>query len=566
MTNKVKVVGYCRFSSSNQREESITAQKRFISMYADNHNMEIVDWYADHAKTGKTVDRPEFQRLLADVKNHPEFQAIIVHKFDRFSRNTEDTLHYKNLFRDYGVDVISISENVDDTPAGRMMLTMMSSVNQYYLDNLSLEVMKGLKENALQCKWTGGPAPLGYDLQDGKLFINEQEAKSIRLIFEMAADGYGYGKIVDKLNLLGYRTKAGNSFGKNSLYEFIRNERYKGTYIFNRRAAANSLNKRNNHRYKPDSEIIRIENGCPAIVSKALWERANAVIKSMRHAYTNARHPYLLTGLLYCDCGGKFHGNIRRRKDKSLEYTTYRCSHRTNKHTCATKEIRCSILDSWIIEQFINYFFNDDIIPVITKQVNEKLKRTFEQDEEFVSVKRNLEVLEKSRKNLINAIAQTGSSEVLVQELKRYENEIGAAKDFIESHKHNQCEMVISENDVREKINQLKDYMSNPENLVRTKYILTQYIERIDISNETVKVTFKVTFSISDEKQLNPTVYQSVSIKRKRLMSHYSDRSAFSDINRIIEKHVFSLMRGEFLKTHITRKSHDCIYNRDFHV
>lgn len=107
--------------------------------------------------------------------------------------------------------------------------------------------------------------------------------------------------------------------------------------------------------------------------------------------------------------------------------------------------------------------------------------------------------------------------------------------------------------------------MSNPKNLVRTKYILTQYIERIDISNETVKVTFKVTFSISDEKQLNPTVYQSVSIKRKRLMSHYSDRSAFSDINRIIEKHVFSLMRGEFLKTHITRKSHDCIYNRDFH-
>lgn len=80
-----------------------------------------------------------------------------------------------------------------------------------------------------------------------------------------------------------------------------------------------------------------------------------------------------------------------------------------------------------------------------------------------------------------------------------------------------------------------------------------------------VQIIDKVTFSISDEKQLNPTVYQSVSIKRKRLMSHYSDRSAFSDINRIIEKHVFSLMRGEFLKTHITRKSHDCIYNRDFH-
>lgn len=266
----------------------------------------------------------------------------------------------------------------------------------------------------------------------------------------------------------------------------------------------------------------------------------------MRHAYTNARHPYLLTGLLYCSCGGKFHGNFRRHKEKNLEYTTYRCSNRINKHICDTKEIRCSILDSWVIEQFINYFFNDDIIPVITQQLNAQLKKTLEQDEEFLSVKRNLEVLEKSRKNLINVIAQTGVNETLIQEINRYEHEIAAAKEFIKSHKQNQREMVISEDDVREKINQLKDYMNNPENLVRTKYILTQYIDRIDISNEMVKVTFKVAFAVSGEKKLEPICYQSVSVKRKELMMNYNSLSLADFSNRIIEKPAFSSCVASF--------------------
>ena len=84
----------------------------------------------------------------------------------------------------------------------------------------------------------------------------------------MAADGYGYNKILRELNACGYQAKAGNPFGKNSLYDLIKNERYKGVYIFNRRAKRNSQNQRNGHKYKNESEIIRIEGGKPAIVSK----------------------------------------------------------------------------------------------------------------------------------------------------------------------------------------------------------------------------------------------------------------------------------------------------------
>lgn len=535
MLEKIKAVGYARFSSSNQREESITAQKRYISMYADNNNMEIINWYTDEAKTGKTVDRPQFQKLLNDAKNSPPFKAIIVHKYDRFSRNTEDTLHYKKLLNDYGLKVISVSENVDDSPAGRMMLTMMSSVNQYYIDNLSLEVMKGMKESALQSLWTGGIAPLGYDVVNQKLIINEHEAQAVRLIFEMVADGFGYGQIVDKLNILGYKTKLNRPFSKASLYDLIRNERYKGTYIFNKRSSANSLNKRNNSSHKPDSEIIRIEGGCPAIVSKQLWERTNAVRRATRCSFTNAQHPYLLTGLLYCSCGGKFHGNIRRYRQRGLEYTTYRCSERVNKRNCDVKEIRCSILDSWVMEQFFKFFFNDDNISIIIKKLNEQLKYTAVNNEQYNEAKNNLKTLEKSRDNLIETIIQTGANETISDKIKEYEQQISAVKKFLESFEKQTISKTITEDDVRDKLAQLRQYMENPENIVRTKFVLSQYIERIDISNETVKATFKVAFVIHEHDLVSPVFFHEESIARKSLIKHYSVINSSLKSHRIIE-------------------------------
>lgn len=221
------------------------------------------------------------------------------------------------------MDVIIVNERFDNSPSGKMMYHLLSSINQFYNDNLALEVMKGMKENAYQCKWSGGIPPLGYDVnEDKKLVINEEEAKIVRLIFQMSADGYGYGETIDRLNIFGYKTKKGNPFGKNSLYDLIRNERYKGTFIFNKRSKADRNNKRNNHKYKPDDEIIRIENGCPAIVSENLWNRANAVKKATRCSYTNAKNPYLLTGLLYCSqCGAKLHGNSRTDKNGNTSRT-----------------------------------------------------------------------------------------------------------------------------------------------------------------------------------------------------------------------------------------------------
>jgi len=536
MSEKIKVVGYARFSSSMQREESITAQKRYIGMFANRNNMEVIEWYCDKAKSAKTANRPEFQRLINDAQNNPEFQAVLVHKTDRFSRNLNDSLTYKKLLEDNELKVIFVSQQFKNDPVGNLMYNVMGSVDQFYNDNLSIEVMKGLKENAYQCKWTGGRPPLGYDVDENlKLVINEKEAEAVRLIFQMSADGYGYGETIDKLNILGYKTKRGQPFGKNSLYEILKNERYKGTYIFNRCSSANSLNKRNNHKNKPESEIIRQEGGCPAIVSQSLWHRANAVKKATRSSYTNARNTYLLTGLIHCgECGAKFHGNIRYNRNNTN--LVYRCCGRVNKRNCEAKEIRCEYLDSFVIDKFVEFFFNDENISVITQQLNEKYNNACMADEEYNAVKLNLKVLEKSRNNLVDAIAQTGVNDTISAKIKEYEKQISNAKDFIKKYEERKVERVITEDEVREQINQLKEYFYNPKNITKTKYVLSQYIERIDITDENIQVKFKMTMSPSDDSPPDGDCFcvHTDKIKRKHLFRYIPEN--LDEKHRNIEK------------------------------
>jgi len=116
---------------------------------------------------------------------------------------------------------------------------------EYYILNLAREVEKGKMENALKCNHTGGLPPLGYnvDKQTKKLVINPDEAGAVKLIFEIILKGESYMDVVNELNRKGYKTKTGNVFGKNSLFSILKNEKYCGTYIYNKSEKANSATR-----------------------------------------------------------------------------------------------------------------------------------------------------------------------------------------------------------------------------------------------------------------------------------------------------------------------------------
>lgn len=509
--NRVKAVGYCRFSSDMQREESIDAQMRYITGYAAQYNYEIVEFYCDRAKSGKNTNRPEFQRMLEDTSTG-KFQAIIVHKIDRFSRNTEDTLRIIDQLKSKNITVISAYEHFENNPMGNFMLTMLSSMSEYYISNLANEVLKGQRENAYKCRANGGKGCLGYDIVNQKYVVNKEEAKSVRLIFQMYSEGYGYNSIIDRLNTLGYKTKFGKPFGKNSLYSILTNEKYTGTFLFNQIARGNSHGKRNSHRLKADSEIIRIEGGIPAIISRDVWNRVQAVRNINPKGRSQAKHFYLLSGLMYCgECGCKMHGNPRNTGNGGPLYVSYRCNHRDNNHSCNNKEVRKEYVEGFVVKELFRHF-QESAVSEITKQLNMKLlEDSKSNNEEYTKYNGTLAVLKKSRSNLVDAIENTGFNRTLGNKLKDVEKQIEDCEALLRQCEEKRDNMpVFTEEQVREQLPKF-NCLSEPTHREEIRLTIQKHVKRVTVFPDRVEAAFKAAFDPGSGKSVTYNCTSSVS-------------------------------------------------------
>lgn len=360
---------YARYSSEGQRIESITAQLRASHDYCAKKQYQIVQEYRDEAESGRTDDRPAFQKMIRDAKTKM-FDVVVYHKIDRNSRNEFDYYFYKRELQKHGVGIEYAEQNIDDSPEGQAMEAMLVGFAAYYSRNLAREAKKGMRENAYQCLHNGGAPPLGYDVgPDKKLFVNEIEAVAIRKIFKMRAAGSGYGKIIETLNAEGHKTKKGNSFLKNSLHDILANKKYVGTYVFGRTATSPS-GKRNNH--KAASDAIEIENAIPAIIDQLTWDKVQRQRKrdseKRQGGQYQAKEEYLLTGLIQCSCGSAMNGS-RTKNQRSGVYTYYKCAGQHNGTKCPGKRIKKAVAEQAVIDVLLEQI-NKDKIPKILHKVN----------------------------------------------------------------------------------------------------------------------------------------------------------------------------------------------------
>jgi site-specific DNA recombinase len=140
-----KAVLYARYSSDNQRSESIDAQVRAILEYASRNGYQITEQYIDEAQTATNDDRENFQRMIRDSKG-ADWKFVIVHKLDRFARNKYDSAINKRELKQYGIRVISVQEHLDDSPESIILESVLEGMAEYYSKNLSREVIKGPRE------------------------------------------------------------------------------------------------------------------------------------------------------------------------------------------------------------------------------------------------------------------------------------------------------------------------------------------------------------------------------------------------------------------------------------
>lgn len=417
----LKAAAYARYSSHNQNEVSIEAQLSEIEKFANNNNYIIVETYIDRAKSARTDKRPEFKRMIKDALEN-KFDAIIVHKLDRFSRNTKDYFSYLGILEENNIKLISVSEPFSDDAIGYFAKGVTSIFNDFYSRNLRNEIKTKTKYIAMKGYFLGGHPPLGYDLEKvidehGKIrkryVINEEEAIIIREIFKLYIEGLSFKKIANYLNENGYKTKKGGQFKAFSISEILRNKKYGGIYTYNQSRHGTKI------RYDHD-DVIKVEGAVPAIISKDLFEKVQERLrKQSRTIYK--KHHYLLSNIAYCgDCGSRLTGS-------GGKHPKYICQNWKNKKTGKFVGIGKNKLERYVISYLKNLLLPIDKIDFkkLTEELNKtEAKREKLYEKKFTELQRKKSEIEKQIDNIIQAISKGLLVEKLEKEAKKLELEL----------------------------------------------------------------------------------------------------------------------------------------------
>ena len=398
MNKKINAVGYARYSTEFQTDNSIAYQTTAIQEYCEKHDINLLKVYSDEAMTGTNTNRPAFQQMLAAAEQHL-FDAVIIYDISRGSRNVVDWFSFRQEMARIDIQVISCNQHLGDILDPNTYLTELitAGIGQHMVLDTRKKSIDGKNERAKKGIFCGGTPPLGYDINDGNYIINPKEAKIVQTIFTMYADGHSYNEILKELD--GAVGKAGRPLGKNSLYSILKNERYIGVYTWNKRKIK-IMGKWAGGRPNPD--IVRIENAIPPIIDETIWRKVEERMKdnSRRATSKSCRHNYLLSGLIQCDkCGATFVGHTSTNQ-KKISTPYYICGNKYRTHTCCTKNINADRLETFVVMQIKHYLKTADfetLADEICKQVNSAAP-------DVSAEKKELSEIETKITNGINAI------------------------------------------------------------------------------------------------------------------------------------------------------------------
>ena len=382
----ISAVIYARFSSSNQREESIEGQLRVCHDYAKRHNMTVVGEYIDRAVSGTTDNRRDFQRLMNDAPKG-NFSIVLVWKLDRFARNRYDSAMYKAKLKQAGVHIESVMEAVPEGPEGIILESLMEGLAEYYSANLSQNVKRGLYESALKRQTLGVKI---YGLQkavDGTYELDPERAPIVNRIFTEYASGIPAAVICEKLNAEGHRMLSGKPFGKDFVRRTVHNPKYKGVYQY---------------------EDIYYENGVPAIVTPELWEECQVMSKihEQSPALKTCEGGYLLTGKLFCGhCGTAMTGDSGT-SSTGMTYRYYTCDERRH-HRCDKKRVRKEQIEETVLDIVRSVIMSDEFVTRFAENYEEwKQSKSLDMESPLASLEKRQKEVESEISNLISAIAK----------------------------------------------------------------------------------------------------------------------------------------------------------------
>jgi site-specific DNA recombinase len=405
-------LAYARVSTKEQAEKglSIPAQLKAIREYASSHGFRILEEFVDKGESAKTSDRPEFRKMIKRCQKEKSIDAVIVHKIDRFSRNNIDFYAYKAILKKEGVRLLSVTENIDENPAGEFIENVLVAMAQFYSSNLAEEVLKGMREKFERGEWPV-KAPIGYknirnEKEHSQVFEDKDTSYLIQQLFKLYSTGqYSLGSLSEEMANRGLKTKNGKLLSPESIKNILQNKFYIGKIVM--------WGKEAQGKHKP-------------IVDESLFNQVQSVLAERKITQDRWQtRDYLLRGLAYCQsCKRRLTAEFHQRG----EY--YRCQSSIN-CKCSEPYIATRSLENQIETLYTVMEPSTALLKLVKAEI-EEVQNNFQAKSrnEVMSLKRKLAENEAKLDALVDNLAsKTITPEAYKKYSQKYESEIKSARD-----------------------------------------------------------------------------------------------------------------------------------------
>lgn len=480
-----RAAAYARFSSNNQRDESIDAQLRAIREYCEREGIQLVEIYTDEAQSATTDLRDDFKNMIDDIfAGKLDVDTVLVHKFNRFARNKYDSAIYKKRLRDIGIKVVSVTQPIDDSPEGRILESLIEAMDEYYSENLALEVKKGMLENALKGKHTGGGRLFGLSTDEEGHYYPDENAPIVKRIFREYANGVPKAKIVERLNREGLRNQYGRTFNVRTIHDMLQNEKYVGNFVY----------------HHTSTETIRLDGIIKEpIIEDDLWEAVQKKRKEMNKP-RQRKHHYPLTGKMRCGvCGFTYCGSGHKKKQKNGEVfaTYYKCAGKfKNKNGCTNTSLNKEYYEKLITDMITENVLTDNAIDGIAAKVLENLEAEQKAPRvETAKLVKQLNKVKDQQARLMDLYVNGGiDMNMLEEKNKALKTEKKHLEDQIEKNEYLESSESFEINEVRRFLREFRKSVSTTDAEYRT-ILFNTFVEKIVVLPEHLDVTLRVDFS-----------------------------------------------------------------------
>lgn len=378
---KLRVAIYARVSTDEQFKEgySIDSQKENILNFVKSQGWEVHDFYVEEGVSAKNLKRPSMKRLIQDTVDR-KFDVVVFYKLDRLVRSVSDLDSLLQLFDENKVGIRSVTEPFDTTTAiGRFLITLVAAIAQWERETISERVVVNMVKKATLGERNGGRAPYGYRLKEGKLIINDEEARFVKDIFNLYTSGKGIRSIVLYLNQFGVNKDI------RTISRMLENPVYSGRL----RWANNS---------KMDSITSDGLTHHP-IIDLELYEQTQQLRNQRAKEGKKATSPYPFSGVLKCGrCGSSLSGYYKKARGSKH----YICIAKKNKGTCDLP----MFTESALTKVFLESLSPDNAEKFLSLTSNFELESPKEEnnDNKIKELEKELSIIKTRKKNWLFAL------------------------------------------------------------------------------------------------------------------------------------------------------------------